>query len=92
VYVQLIRRKVRCVFFLKIDLLLPDHFYGFNIVHFPFNKITCIIFNTNLLHNVFINYYSEMFRLHFLSILREHINVLMCAASISTYLAEVLHK
>jgi len=52
----------------------------------------CISFNTNLLHNVFINYYSEMFRLHFLAILREHVSVLLCAANISTYLAKVLNK
>jgi hypothetical protein len=37
VYVQLIHRRDRCVFFLKIDLLLPDRFYGFNIVNFPLN-------------------------------------------------------
>lgn len=91
-YVQLIRRKVGCVFFFKINLLLPDRFYGFNIVHFPLNYITCIIFNTSLLHSVFINYYFEMFWLRFLAILREHVSVLLCAANISTYLAEVSNK
>ena len=57
------------------------------------NQISCltyIIFLTNLFHNAFNNYSSEMFRPQFLPIFREHI-FFTYAAYMSTYLAYILH-
>ena len=50
-----------------------------------------IIFNTNLLHNIFINYCSDMFWPQFFAIFREHIWFVKYAAYMWTYLAAVLH-
>ena len=43
----------------------------FNTMRPLYNYITYITFNTNLLHVVFINYCSDMFRPKFLAIFRE---------------------
>jgi hypothetical protein len=48
------------------------------------------IFNTNLLHNIFINYCYDIFWPQFLATFMEHINFLICAAYMSIYLVEIL--
>lgn len=44
----------------------------FSIVHFPWNSITYIIFNTKLYHCVFINNCSNIYLPQFLVIFMEH--------------------
>ena len=54
--------------------------HGVTCINTYAQALTYTIFNTNLVHNVFINYCSDIFWFQFLAIFRQHISFLMCAA------------
>lgn len=67
--------RVRNLWFPHIKI-----YYQLNVVHFPCNFITNLIFNNKLLHNVIINYCSDTIRPQFLAFFRELVCYLIRAA------------
>jgi len=80
--------KVRKIKFNVLRKVCVNKIY-FNIVHFLCIYITYIIFNTNFLCSVLINFISNMFWPQILAIFIELINFLVCAACMSAYFLHI---